>query len=131
MKSEESTYSSRAKTVEDSIKGFDEMYDYRIFEELVSNKQIQINDAEVADAIDRYIVQKRQYNEWNADKTLNDSWNSYLDKIALQYEIRGVENGGDLNNSQRLVKVTCGINFGNYNPNDPLWKEGGACYYEK
>lgn len=130
MKSEDSTYSSRATTVENEIKGFDEMYDYRIFEELVANDQIQINDPEVADSINRYIDQKRQYNAWNAEKTLNDSWNSYLDKIALQYEVRGVENGGDLDNSKRLVKVTCGIHFGDYDPNDPLWKEGGACYYE-
>lgn len=128
MISEDSTYESRAQEVEDLIQSFDNMYDYRIFETLIANGQITINDEVVAERIDDFINQRREYNEWNDAKTLNDSWNSYLDKISLQYEIRDDENG--LENSSRLTKVTCGIHFGDYNPDDPLWSQGGACYYE-
>lgn len=125
MNSEDSTYGERASTVEKEIKEFDDMYDYRIFEELVENDKIVINDEEVATTINKYIDNKRQYNLWNTDKTLNDTWNSYLDKIALQYEIRD-----DEGSASRLVKPTCGINFKDYDPDDPLWSKGGACYYE-
>ncbi len=126
--SEESTYQERAQEVEDAIQAFDNMYDYRIFEELMESGQITINDEVVANKINEFINQKREYNEWEDAKKLNDSWNSYLDKISLQYEIRDDENG--VENSKRLVKPTCGIRFKDYNPDDPIWKYGGECYYE-
>ena len=105
------------------------MYDYRVFEELLANGNIKINDATVAKNIEDYISYKRQYNEWNDSKTLNESWNSYLDKISLQYEVRDDANG--LDNSERLIRVTCGINFKNYAGENGIWAEGGICHYEK
>ena len=129
LNAEESVYSKRAKEVEDQIKGFDPMYDYRIFEELQANEQIVINDEQVRENIENFIEYKRQYNEWNDSKTLNEAWNSYLDKISLQYEVRDDEDG--LDNSKRLVRVTCGINFKDYNGKSGMWAEGGICYYEK
>ena len=129
MDTEMSVYSSRADTVKGKVKGFDSMYDYRIFEELVSNGQITINDETIKNAISTFIDNKREYNEWNDEKSVNDTWNSYLDKIALQYEIRDDETGID--NSSRLVKVTCAIHFKDYDPDGSLWSKGGACYYEK
>ena len=129
LNAEESVYSKRAKEVEDQIKGFDPMYDYRIFEELQANNQIVINDEKVAENIENFISYKRQYNEWNDSKTLNEAWNSYLDKIALQYEVRDDADG--LDESQRLVRVTCGINFKDYEGKSGMWAEGGICYYEK
>lgn len=130
LNAEESVYSKRAKEVEDQIKGFDPMYDYRIFEELIASGNIQIHDEQVAQNIEDYISYKRQYNEWNDSKTLNESWNSYLDKISLQYEVRDDADG--LDNSERLIRVTCGINYKNYSgEGDPLFGEGGICHYEK
>lgn len=129
LNAEESVYKTRAKEVEDQIKSFDPMYDYRVFEELLANGNIKINDATVAKNIEDYISYKRQYNEWNDSKTLNESWNSYLDKISLQYEVRDDANG--LDNSERLIRVTCGINFKNYAGENGIWAEGGICHYEK
>lgn len=129
LNAEQSVYSKRAKEVEDQIKGFDPMYDYRIFEELLEDGNIVINDATVAKNIEDYISYKRQYNEWNDSKTLNESWNSYLDKISLQYEVRDDADG--LDNSKRLIRVTCGINFKNYTGENGIWAEGGICHYEK
>ncbi len=127
MLSEASTYTNRASEVEELIQGFDDMYDYRMFEQLIDNGQVKINDSVLAQKISDYISQKREYNEWNDSRTLNDSWNTYLDLISLQYEIRDDEDG--LSSSKRLVKVTCGINFGSYDPDDDLWSAGGDCYY--
>lgn len=126
MNSEASTYADRAKTVKDEIKGFDKMYDYRMFEDLQKRGTIKINDAELTKSINTYIENKREYNMWNNTKTLNDAWNTYLDKISLQNEVREKT---DENGNTRLVKVTCAVSFKN-SDGTGAWGEGGDCYYE-
>ncbi|MDY0177693.1 MAG: peptidylprolyl isomerase [Bacilli bacterium] len=131
LNADTSTYIERANTVKNNIKGFDPMYDYRIFEEFVKNEQIKINDETVREEIDRYIEQKRSYNTWSDEQDVQKTWQSYLDLLNAQYEERDDDYGTDLEGSKRLVKITCAINFDDYDPDLALWKKGGACYYEK
>lgn len=129
MKDDKSTYIERAKTVENNIKGFDPMFDYRIFEDFVANDQIQIYDETVKQEIENYIQRQRSSNAYNDQQSVKETWQSYLDMLNVQYEER--DDAAGLENSKRLVKVTCAIDFDNYSLNNPIWKEGGVCYYEK
>ncbi|MEA5061333.1 MAG: peptidylprolyl isomerase [Erysipelotrichaceae bacterium] len=131
LNADKSVYTERADKVETKIKGFDSMYDYRIYEQFAANNQIQINDPTVKTEIDRYIAQKREYIEWSDEQNVTKTWQTYLDLLNLQYEMRDDDYGTNLDGSKRLTKVTCAINFGSYDPNDALWKKGGACYYGK
>lgn len=131
LNADTSTYIERANTVKENIKGFDPMYDYRIFEEFIENEQIEIKDETVRNEIARYIEQKRSYNTWSDEESVQKTWQGYLDLLNAQYEERDDEYGANLENSKRLVKITCAINFDDYDPDLALWQKGGACYYEK
>ena len=127
MKDDKSTYIERARTVEGNIKGFDPMFNYRIFEDFMANDQIQIYDATVKQEIENYISRQRSSNAYNDRESVKETWQNYLDMLNVQYEERDDASG--LENSKRLVKVTCAINFDDLS--NSVWKEGGACYYEK
>lgn len=129
MIDDKSTYIERAKAVEGNIKGFDPMFDYRIFEDFIAGGQIQIKDTIVKKEIENYIDRQRSSNAYNNQQSVKETWQHYLDMLNVQYEERDDASG--LENSKRLVKVTCAINFDNYSLSNPIWKEGGACYYEK
>lgn len=131
LNADKSVYTDRANKVETKIKGFDSMYDYRIYEEFAANNQIQVNDPTVKTEIDRYIAQKRDYIGWSDEQNVTKTWQTYLDLLNLQYEMRGDDYGTNLDGSKRLTKITCAINFGSYDPDNALWKKGGACYYGK
>jgi parvulin-like peptidyl-prolyl isomerase len=131
LNADKSTYIERADTVENNIKTFDPMFDYRIYEDFAANGQIEIYDLAVKTEIDRFIDQKRSYNTWNDEQSVKKTWQQYLNMLNAQYEERGDEYGKNLENSKTLVKVTCAINFDDYDQNAPLWAKGGACYYGK
>ena len=119
-------YKERAKDIENKITSFDSTYDYRLYDYFLSKESgIKFNSKDdsfdLNQAVEDYIKAQREYNLWNAEKTLNDSWRSYLELIQVQNANR-IE--------KRLIPELCALKFKN-GMDDAVFKEGGECYYVK
>jgi hypothetical protein len=102
IKSVRDTYQSRANTIEEKVKGFDENVSYRIFESLIyqteenstvlkvdgegnyiARTDIEI-EAEMLDSIKSYIDAKRANTEYSSAASNVNSWKGYV--RLLQYQ---------------------------------------------
>lgn len=120
--SDQSVLKQRATEVKDKIESFDSTYEYRLYEYFVSKNTIQFNDTNgvnLGEEIQKMIDAKREYNNWSAKNTLNDSWVAYLEMVQRQDQTR---------TSQRLIPETCAIGFKDAS-SDPRFEVGGSCYY--
>lgn len=120
-------YKKRAKTIEEKIKGFDSTYDYRVFEELLAGENGKVTfysegDINLEKAVADYIASQRDYNSWNALKTMNESWRTYLELIDVQNSNRVAE---------RLIPEMCALKFKDGNTDPEFKDEHGGCYYAK
>jgi len=132
-KAEDKVLIERADKVKTAVKGFDTLYDYRLFEELEANGQIKIHDANIKKEIDSYIANKRSYNKYNDDATQKSTWEAYIDLLQNQKTIQELE-WTDVNDGAKMhrrVNLVCARHFKNYDPSNSIWKKGGACYYAK
>lgn len=140
---ENSTYTTRAGEIKTAVQSFDSTYDYRLFNYIldIEGDNVKIKDDELAASINEYISRTRINNNDNAYKTLNESWRTYTELVALQYDSR--TEWADAHSSDvaitadiRTISPRCAIGFKDHASND--WKEhGGAgddrkgvCYYE-
>ena len=121
-----SVYKKRAEDIKTAIKGFDSTYDYRLFEYFIDQEGENIkffvdddSNFNLVEAVKSYIVSLREYNVWNGNRSLNDSWNEYIELIEEQNANRVAE---------RLIPEQCALRYANGNT-DAEFKEGGACYY--
>ncbi|MCD8204225.1 MAG: hypothetical protein LUC16_00130 [Coprobacillus sp.] len=129
---DQSIYKERANDVESLITSFDTTYSYRLYEYFVSKGSIQFTTQEgqtnIGDQIEKMIKVTREQNLWNAEKTLNDSWRTYLEMLEVQEEERAKEG--------RLVDTGCVVGFAHANSSDSSkitladWEKGGKCYVE-
>lgn len=124
---DKSVLNERANTVKSAIKSFDSTYSYRLYEEFVANGNIQFaetSDGEnLGDIIQNYIDSQREYNNWNDEKTLNETWRTYLELLEVQ-EANRIE--------ERMIPELCAIKFKDADTLDgdgQLFGKGGACYY--
>lgn len=129
------TYTTRAKETRNEIKTFDTTYEYRLFEYIlgIEGANIKINDQDLKDNIADYISRTRDSNKNNREKTLNESWRTYCETIAIQYDNRTEWEANDLTASKvKLVHPRCAIGFQKTQHNDEAaWEKGGVCYYEE
>ena len=120
-----SEYKDRAKKIENAITSFDSTYDYRLYEYfLAKDTALKFNSSDDFDlnkAVKDYINSQREYNLWNAEKNLNDSWRSYIELIDIQNANR---------TAARLIPELCALKFKN-GMTDAAFEKGGACYYVK
>ena len=120
-------YKERAKDIESKITSFDSTYDYRLFNYFIEKEgnKISFNSADnsfnLLEAVESYIKNQQEYNMWNVEKTLNDTWRTYLELIEVQ-EANRIE--------ERLIPETCALKFKNGNE-DAEFEVGGKCYYAK
>ena len=129
-----STYNSRSATIKDSVKSFDSTYDYRLFDYItnIEDGKVTINDTSlkpIKQLISDYISRTRDGNLEDADKTLNEAWRTYVEKLALQYETRTDYNSGtttDVPAKIRTIHPRCAIGFADNTGAD--WIKGGMCY---
>ena len=149
--SEPSTYNTRASDVKSAVKSFDSTYDYRLYEYILNleGAKIEFRDQDLQQAIDDYISRTRSNNKQNAAKTLHDTWRSYVELIALQYDNRtnyGTDDGTNVvgksyYNKIKSIHPRCAIKFSKHKTDagyqaeiDPATGEVismGACYYEE
>ena len=123
-------YKERAKEIESKITSFDSTYDYRLFNYFVEKEGNKIsfnsedNSFNLLEAVQNYIKSQQEYNMWNVEKTLNDTWRTYLELIEVQ-EANRIE--------ERLIPETCALKFRDANDATlaPEYQLGGACYYAK
>lgn len=134
--SDNAQYESRAKDIESKIKSFDSTYDYRLFEKLIEDENGKISfkiegedkTINLLETVKDYIASQQEQNKWNVEKTLNETWRSYLELIAIQEDNR---------NADRLIPELCALKYQNadnenvYKEIDPITGERGVCYYAK
>mgnify|MGYP003307574267 CR=1 FL=1 len=131
LDSEDDTkYSSRATEVENAIKGYDQTYDYRLYEFLYDTNKahIKFNDkgGNLETAIASYIDLQRELNVYNQQKGMEKAWNNYYELLGAQYEERVTR--------KKVVPEGCMIGFAKKfsqltDEEKALYAEGGACYY--
>ena len=124
-----SKYKERANTIKDAIKSFDSTYDYRLYDYFLKAEGDKISFLSVDDKFDlqeavaKYVNSQREYNYWNADKTLAESWRTYIELIEIQNANRVEE---------RLIPEMCALKYTKASSdNKALFSEGGSCYYVK
>ena len=122
-----SVYKKRAEDIKTAIKGFDPTYDYRLFEYFIAKEGTNISfyvddgsNFNLVEAVETYIESLREYNVWNGNRSLNDSWKEYLELIAEQNANRIAE---------RLIPEQCALRYTNGNTDSEYTDVGGACYY--
>ena len=141
-----SDYNTRASEIKTAVQSFDSTYDYRLYEYLLNDLEkdtIKINVDGLKESIDKYISRTRDSNNDNAYKTLNETWRTYTQSIAHQYELRYDWNIPDsqykADASFRNISPRCAVGFASKTkgetPVDPLnptdeWQKGGFCYHE-
>jgi len=113
----------RADDIKNAIKTFDPSIDYRMYEELFSDLQLEFSDPRIKEKVESYIDKTRQSNEWNAEKVFSDAWNEYILMLQRQEDLRNQEG--------RLLSMQCALGFNDNNTQDAFTKPGGACYYVK
>ena len=133
------TYVSRASEIKSAVKSFDSTYDYRLFQYLleIEGENISISDETLKTQISEYISRTRESNRDNAYKTLNESWRTYTELVALQYDNRTVWGKDDKVSSEsfRTIHPRCAIGFHKTAAEKSALTEwdgdlGGICYYE-
>ena len=129
------TYTTRASETRSEIKTFDTTYEYRLFEYIlgIEGSNIRIYDESLKANIADYISRTRDANTNNREKTLNESWRTYCETIAIQYDNRTEWHADDLTATKiKLVHPRCAIGFQKTEHNDAAaWEKGGVCYYEE
>ncbi len=130
---EQSTLKARADTVKSSISSFDATYEYRLYEYYLETFEIEYTTdyarVNIGDAIDRLIETKRVSAKWETEKSLNESWRSYIEMIQLQNEERSKTT--DEGSGSRLLPVSCAIGFKDANGSKSEdFEKGGVCYVE-
>ena len=122
-------FEDRANTIKSAVKAFDSTYDYRLYEYFLNQEGDKISFAsndkglDLTSAVEQYVTSQREYNLWNSDKTLSESWRTYLELIAQQNANRI---------SERLIPEMCALKYTHANDTYKAdFEEGGACYYAK
>ena len=124
---DQSFYKSRIDSIKSELKSsnFDAAYDYRLYEYLVNNDLVKgkltFSNPEVEENINEYIKLLRETKSVGDEKSMNDSWQSYLLMLRYQNDVREFKNS--------LVPSTCAFKFNS--DNEAQFKEGGKCYVKK
>ena len=138
-----SDYNTRASEIKSAVQSFDSTYDYRLYEYLLNDLEkdtIKINVDGLKESIDKYISRTRDSNNDNAYKTLNETWRTYTQSVAHQYELRFDWDIADdkytVDSSFRNISPRCAVGFASKSKGgdvatDHEWGKGGFCYNEK
>ena len=138
-----SDYNTRASEIKSAVQSFDSTYDYRLYEYLLNDLEkdtIKINVEGLKESIDKYISRTRDSNNDNAYKTLNETWRTYTQSVAHQYELRFdwdiADDKDTVDSSFRNISPRCAVGFafkskGGTVTEDHEWGKGGFCYNEK
>lgn len=137
-------YNTRAGEIKSAVQSFDSTYDYRLYEYILTleKDRISIKDAELETAINKYILRTRESNNDSAYKTLNETWRTYTQSVAHQYDLRYDWNIPDSQydvpdtDKPRNISPRCAVGFaskhkGSEDDADKEWSKGGFCYNEK
>ena len=81
--SNNSTYTERAKKVKDAVKGFDPYLNYRIYEDLVAESNVEIKE-EVKSLISKYISSQRAQTAYTNDASTTATLKSFVQLLQLQ-----------------------------------------------
>ena len=86
-------YKDRADEITKAIKGFDQTYDYRIYNYLKSQVSIEFNGAAkgLGDEIDTYIKAQQENNMYKQNEGLAEDWRTYTEMLALQESNRDAQ----------------------------------------
>ena len=86
-------YKTRSDDITKAIKGFDQTYDYRIYNYLKSQVTIEFKDAAkgLGDKIDEYIKAQQENNMYKQDEGLAEDWRTYTEMLALQEKNRDAQ----------------------------------------
>ena len=122
-----SEYNTRAETVRSAIKGFDSTYDYRLYEELTSDRDTEFEGKDktlkLLDSIDAYIALQREKNIDDQKEGMEKVWNTYLELLEVQKYYRSTVNN--------VINEGCKIAFSKTTltvEEKAAYEEGGACY---
>ena len=116
-------YKTRADDVRSKIKGFDSTYDYRLYEDLVENSNIDTNNEstqEILGLINDYIDLQRTKNEDAQDEGMKEVWQTYVDLLETQNFYR--------HELDRIIPEGCKIAFNDASYDKTAYEEGGRCY---
>lgn len=119
-------YRTRADDVRSKIKGFDSTYDYRLYEDLIANSNVDMSNEstkEVIELINDYIDLQRTKNEDAQEEGMKEVWQTYAELLELQDFYRH-----ELN---RIVPEGCKIAFTKSTlsaAEKAAYEEGGRCY---
>ena len=144
--SEFKDYKTRADDITKAIKGFDQTYDYRLYNYLKTQVTIEFNGAAegLGNAIDTYIKTQQENNTYKQDTGLAEDWRTYTEMLALQesnrdaqYTTKNTITGDDSPVLTRLVPEKIADDFYKLNKNPaPLsdttyqkFAEEGDYYY--
>ncbi len=128
-KQQTSDFNSRATTIADEVKGFNNNLNTYWFQYLVDSQNIQFTAtaADIKTDIMTYCQTKRDSAAASKVTTWEDNWKEYAEQIAAQDEARSI--GADTGTGSLLSEV-CAIGYGKVDKStDPNWQKGGACYY--
>ena len=81
--SNNSTYTERAKKVKDAVKGFDPYLNYRIYEDLVAESNVEIKE-EVKSLISKYINSQRAQTAYTNEASTTATLKSFVQLLQLQ-----------------------------------------------
>ena len=81
--SNNSTYTERAKKVKDAVKGFDPYLNYRIYEDLVAESDVEIKE-EVKSLISKYISSQRAQTAYTNEASTTATLKSFGQLLQLQ-----------------------------------------------
>ena len=116
-------YKTRADDVRSKIKGFDSTYDYRLYEDLVENSNIDTNNEstqEILGLINDYIELQRTKNEDAQNEGMKEVWQTYVDLLETQSFYR--------HELDRIIPEGCKIAFNDASYDKTAYEEGGRCY---
>ena len=120
-----SEYNTRADAVRSAIKGFDSTYDYRLYEHLSENSNIDMSNEKTKalfDLIDNYVDIQREKNNNDQDEGIEDVWQTYVELLQTQDYFR--------HDANRTISEGCKIAFTKDldATEKKQYEEGGACY---
>ena len=120
----ESYYKDRVDEIKNALKSsdFDAAYDYRLYDYLLNNDlvkgRITFADSKVKDNIDEYIKLLRESKTSSDERSINESWQSYLLMLRYQNYQRSLDGA--------LMPTTCAFRFNDAHKAD--FEKGGDCY---
>lgn len=125
-----SSFNTRANTVSDDIRGYNDNLSTYQFQRLVEDGNIVFANQKIESEMETYVQTSRMKTSNSNFETWSDNWTSYAEMIASQEQARA--QGADTMTGS-LISEIAALDYSNPNKSTgeyaSLWNVGGSLYY--